>query len=74
MRKIRIDITDEHIDISELELPKTVHINAPSEREKAALEFIAKIERELSAIGYDYCHVGPVIRKIEEFKKKWGIE
>jgi hypothetical protein len=73
MRKIRIDITDEHVDISEAVLPKVVHINAPSfsEREsrKQALNLIDEVEKDLCD-GY----MGIALKKIEDFKKIWGIE
>jgi hypothetical protein len=69
MRKIRIDITDEHVDISELELPKTVHINAVSKRERAAFKLIGDIEKELRL---DLLCQALIL--IGDFKEKWGIK
>jgi len=67
--KIRIDITNEHVDVSELELPRTVHINAP---DRMIREYKFLIEQVREHLRKD--NVVSAINEINLFNELWGIE
>jgi len=67
--RITIDITNEHVDVSDLKLPKTVHINAP---DRMIDEYKFLIEQVRNHLRND--NVASAINEINLFNKLWGIE
>jgi uncharacterized ubiquitin-like protein YukD len=67
--KITIDITNEHVDVSDLKLPKTVHINAPN---RMIDEYKFLIEQVREHLRKD--NVASAINEINLFNKLYNVD